>query len=47
MKEYHKINTIFKRDMTSKSKNLIIGEYSTPEFEYLKDNIWIFTEKIG
>ena len=46
MKEYHKINTIFKRDMTSKSKNLIIGEYSMPEFEYLKDNIWIFTEKI-
>ena len=46
MREYHKINTIFKRDMESKSKSLIIGQYSMPEFEYLKDNIWIFTEKI-
>jgi hypothetical protein len=46
MREYHKINTIFKRDKESKSKSLIIGQYSMPEFEYLKDNIWEFTEKI-
>lgn len=46
MREYHKINTLFKRDMESKNKRLIIGEYSTPEFEYLKDNVWVFTEKI-
>ena len=46
MKEYHKINTLFKRDMESKNKTLIIGEYSMPEFEYLKDNKWSLTEKI-
>lgn len=46
MKEYHKINTVFKRNMESKNKSLIIGEYSMPEFEYLKDNVWEFTEKI-
>ena len=46
MKEYHKINTLFKRDMESKNKTLIVGEYSMPEFEYLKDNEWVFTEKI-
>lgn len=43
MKEYHKINTIFKRDLKG---NIIIGEYSLPEFNYLKNNEWIFTEKI-
>jgi len=43
MKQYHKIQTIFKRD--SKGK-IIIGDYSLPEFEYLKDNTWIFTEKV-
>ena len=46
MKEYHKINTIYKRDMGSPKKNLIIGEWATPEFEYLQDNLWEFTEKI-
>jgi ATP-dependent RNA circularization protein (DNA/RNA ligase family) len=43
MNEYHKINTIFKRD--SKGK-IIIGDYSEPSFEFLKDNIWVFTEKV-
>jgi hypothetical protein len=46
MKEYHKIQTIFKRDMTQKKAPLILGEYSLPEFEYLKDNLWVFTEKV-
>lgn len=44
MKEYHKIQSIFKRD--EKTHRFIIGEYSRPEFEYLKDNIWEFTEKV-
>ena len=43
MKTYHKIQTIFKREMKGK---LIEEEYSLPEFEYLKDNKWVFTEKI-
>lgn len=45
MKEYHKIDSLFKRDMGG-SKRLIIGEYRDPLVEYLKDNEWIFTEKI-
>ncbi|MGH8476764.1 MAG: RNA ligase family protein [Methylococcales bacterium] len=43
MREYHKINTIFKRDARG---HIIEGSYSLPEFEYLKDNQWVFTEKI-
>jgi len=46
VKEYHKIQTIFKRDMTSKKAPIILGSYSMPEFEYLKDNPWTFTEKV-
>lgn len=46
MKEYHKINTVFKRDMENNGKSLRIGDYSTPEFEYLKDNLWEWTEKV-
>jgi len=45
MKEYHKINTIFKRDMANNGQ-IIEGEYSESEFEYLKDNQWVFTEKV-
>ena len=46
MEEYHKINSIYKRDMTKKNAPFIIGEYSEPEFDYLKDNRWEFSEKI-
>ena len=46
MKEYHKIYTIFKRNPKTKYKTLLEGKYSLPEFEYLKDCIWVFTEKI-
>lgn len=45
MKEYHKIQTMFKRDM-SKRGQIIEGAWSVPEFEYLKDNKWVFTEKV-
>lgn len=44
MKEYHKIETLFKRD--EKTKKLICGDYANETFEYLKDNIWQFTEKV-
>lgn len=43
MKEYHKINSVYKRDTKGK---FILGEFSRPEFEYLKDNPWQWTEKI-
>lgn len=46
MNEYHKIQTIFKRDPNTNYKTLIYGDYSWPEFEYLKDNLWVFTEKV-
>lgn len=46
MSEYHKINTIFKRDMSSKQKTLLEGEWSKPEFEFLQNNTWVFTEKV-
>jgi hypothetical protein len=46
MKEYHKIQTVFNRDPETNFKTLIEGDYALPEFEYLKDNEWIFTEKV-
>ncbi|TFF98068.1 MAG: hypothetical protein EU547_02580 [Promethearchaeota archaeon] len=42
MEKYPKIDSIFKRD----EKGEFTDEYSRPEFEYLKDNTWIFTEKV-
>ena len=44
MEEYHKIQSIFKRD--EQTHRFIDGEWSLPEFEYLKDNVWVYTEKI-
>jgi ATP-dependent RNA circularization protein (DNA/RNA ligase family) len=46
MTEYHKIQTLFKRDMSSKHKTLIEGAWTMPEFEYLANNMWAFTEKV-
>lgn len=45
MTEYVKIETIFQRD-TSGSKKLIEGQFINPYVEYLKDNQWVFTEKV-
>ena len=44
--EYHKIQTVFLRDPETNHKTLINGQWSLPEFEYLKDNVWVFTEKV-
>ena len=46
MNEYHKIQTIYKRDMATKHKPLLEGQYSLPELEYLAGNKWSFTEKV-
>lgn len=46
MKEYHKIQTLFLRNMESKKKEIIEGKWSLPEFELLKDLQWVWTEKI-
>lgn len=46
MKKYHKIQTLFNRDSSTNYKTIIEGSFSRPEFEYLKSNLWIFTEKV-
>lgn len=45
MKEYHKIETLFERDNNG-TKKLIEGKFRNESVEFLKDNNWIFTEKI-
>lgn len=44
MKEYQKIETLFEREETT--KKLIIGKFRDETVEFLKDNIWTFTEKV-
>ena len=44
MSEYHKIQTVFKRDQ--KTNKIIVGDWTNPEFEYLANNEWEFTEKV-
>ena len=46
MKEYHKIQTVFLRDPETKFKTLLLGQYAEPEFGYLADNDWVWTEKV-
>lgn len=46
MKEYHKIQTVFLRDPAAKFKTLLNGEFAKPEFEYLANLDWLFTEKV-
>lgn len=46
MKEYHKIQTVFLRDPETKFKTLLPGQWAEPEFDYLQNNRWIFTEKV-
>lgn len=45
MIEYNKIETLWKRDMEG-TKKLLEGEFRNPAVEFLKDNIWQFTEKV-
>ena len=44
MNEYHKIKNIFERDHNT--KKIIEGKYTDETIEFLKDNIWQFTEKV-
>ena len=43
--EYNKIETLWKRDLEG-TKKLMPGVFNNPTVEFLKDNIWQFTEKI-
>ncbi len=44
--EYHKIQTVFKRDPENKFRTLLEGQYSLPELGYLALNDWQWTEKV-
>ncbi len=46
MNQYHKIPTVFSRDPETNYKTLLIGQFATPELDYLQHNIWVFTEKV-
>lgn len=46
MKEYHKIVTVFERDPATKFRTLRDGVFALPEFNYLRDNEWTWTEKV-
>ena len=45
VKEYNKIGVIFNRDVDG-TKKLIDGDFKSETVEYLKNNIWTFTEKL-
>src|ERR1039458_702162 len=42
--EYHKINSLFKRD--SQTNRFMVGEWATEELEFLQDAKWDWTEKV-
>lgn len=44
--KYPKIQTIFNRDPLTNYKGLLMGQYALPEFEYLHNNEWEWSEKI-
>lgn len=44
MREYHKIQSIYKRD--EKTHKFLIGQFSLSEFEFLQNNVWIWDEKV-
>lgn len=46
METYHKIQTLFKRDLNAPGKPMIEGAWTTDELEYLSGNRWAFTEKV-
>lgn len=45
MKTYHKITTVFKRDPEN-MRFVFEGQWSEPEFEYLANSEWVWTEKV-
>lgn len=45
MSEYHKINTMFKRDMEG-DRRIIEGEWADEAVRFLQDNNWLFSEKV-
>lgn len=46
MPEYHKILTIWERDEHAPGRPVIPGQWATPEFSYLQNSVWVWTEKL-
>lgn len=46
MIQYHKIQTIYHRSEEDNFKTMVEGRWSKPEFEYLQNAEWVFTEKV-
>lgn len=46
MKQYHKIDTVWLRNPATNFRTLLEGEWSQPEFGYLANAEWRWTEKI-
>lgn len=46
MDKYPSIKTVYLRDPATNHKTLLEGQWSRPEFEYLKDNEWVWSEKV-
>ena len=46
MEQYHKIKTVFLRDPATKFRTLLDNQWARPEFEWLAENEWVWTEKI-
>ena len=46
MIEYHKIQSVYLRDPANKFRTFLEGQWACPEFGYLADCEWTFTEKI-
>src|SRR5689334_12865388 len=44
--EYHKIQSVFLRNPETNYKTFLEGQYAEPEFEYLANNRWEWTEKV-
>lgn len=46
MVPYHKIQSVFLRDPATNHKTFVHGAWSVPEFGYLADCPWVWTEKV-
>ena len=46
MTEYHKIQSVYLRDPATRHKAFLDGQWSVPEFDYLAELDWVWTEKI-
>lgn len=46
MQEYHKIQTLFKRDLSVPGHPMLEGDWTNEELKYLANLEWEFTEKI-